>query len=233
MHTRSLRLVLSVGVVAILGLVGCNSQNRPMSNQEFEKAMADAQAKQEALSRYKFSYADGIDICYKQIRQKLGDQAMINAIESIFDDTDNNGTKRSSPALSVCTVQYQDPSNPKQLLSQAMNTNTGKFEAARPMELRILNNPEAFKLESILLPIQSINPLAVAEQIERDKSKLDDKLTDYTVHYLSLNDGGPLGGNHQLSLNIVGKFKANETKASIMMQFSPDGKTLLSSDLNR
>jgi hypothetical protein len=233
MNPQRVKYVWALSVIAILSLAGCNSQNRPMSNQEFEKAIADAQAKQAALSTYKFSYADGIDICFKQIRRKLGDAAMVNTIESIFDDTDSNGAKKSNPPLSVCTVQYQDPSNPKQLLRQAMNTNTGEFEAPRPMELRILDNPEAFKLESVLIPIQSINPLAVADQIDRDKSKLDNRLTDYTVHYLHLSDGGPLGTSHQLSLNIVGKFKANDTKASIMMQFSPDGKTLLSSDLNR
>jgi hypothetical protein len=230
--TRVMPVWLSSALL-VLGLVGCNNQSRPMSNQEFEQAMADAQAKQAALSTYKFSYADGIDICFKQVRQKIGDAAMVNTIDSSFDHTDQNGAKRSNPALAVCSVKYQNPSNPKQLLSQDMDTNTGEFKAPRPVELRILDNAEAFKLESILIPIKNIDPLAVAAQIDRDRTRLDAKLTDYTVHYLDLTDGGPLGGDHQLSLNIVGKFKANDTQASIMMQFSPDGKTLLRSDLDR
>jgi hypothetical protein len=233
MNSSKVTWIWMLSVVVILGLVGCNNQNRPMTNQEFEAAMAEAQTKQAALSTRKFSYADGIDICFKQVRQKIGDAAMVNSIESIFEETDGNGTKNSNPALVVCSVKYQDPNNPKQLLSQAMNPNTGEFKAPRPLELRILNNAEDFKLESILVPIQTVNPLAAAEQMNRYKPQLDAKLTDYTVHYLELTDGGPLGTEHQLSLNIVGKFKSNDTKASIMMEFSPDGKTLLRNGLDK
>jgi hypothetical protein len=205
------------------------SEKKAKNEQAVQQAIADAQSRQSALNTYKFSYADGVDICFKKIREKLGEAAMVKEIESIFKVEETDGAQKSNPVLSVCKLQYQDPKNPQQLLSQEMDTSSGDFKEPRPLELKIIGgDPEKFKLESVLIPLKNVNTSTVQAQINQNKPKLDARLTDYAVYYLDLNDGGMLGAGHKLSLNIAGKFKTNGTKASIGMEFSPDGQKVLS-----
>jgi hypothetical protein len=228
---------LILSVATILGLTACsNGDEKARTDAEIQKAIADAQARQVALDTYKFSYADGVDICFKKIKEKLGETAMVNTIDSIFKVKDKNGGQQNSPALYVCTVQYQDPKNPKQLLKQEMDTNTGEFKEPQPLELNIIGgDAETFKLESILIPLKDVNTSTVQAKIDQNKSKLDARLTDYAVYFLDLDDGGILntGEGHTLSLNISGKFKTNGTKASIGIKLSTDGRQVIGNDLDK
>lgn len=228
---------LMLGIVLLLGLAGCdNGAQKAETDATMKKAIADAQAKQAALDTYKFSYSDGVDICFKKIRETLGETTMVNKINSLFKFKDTESGQQSNPYLYVCNVQYQDPKNPKQLLSQNMDTNTGEFKEPRPLELNVIGgDAEKFKLESILILLKSVNTSTVQAKIDQNKPKLDAKLDDYAVYYLDLDDGGILGSDqgHTLSLNISGKFKTNGTKASISIKLSPDGKKVLSNNLDR
>jgi hypothetical protein len=221
--------------IAVFGLASCSYVNQNSKNQQaVQQAIADAQARQAALNTYKFSYADGVDICFKKIREKLSEAAMVNEIESIFKVQTTDSAQKSNPALSVYKVQYQDPKNPQQLLSQEMDTNSGEFKQPRPLELTIVGgDPEKFKLETVLIPLKNVDTSTVQAKIDQNKPKLDARLTDYAVYFLDLDQGGMFDDEHKLSLNIAGKFKTNGTKASIGIKFSPDGQKVLSNDLNK
>jgi hypothetical protein len=228
---------LTLGVVAILGLGGCsNVFEKAKSDPAVKNATTDAQARRDALDTYKFSYADGVDICFKKIKEKLGEATMVNSIQSIFKVKNTDAGQKSNPFLYVCTVKYQDPQNPKQLLSLNMDTNTGEFKEPRPLELNIIGgDAEKFKLESILIPLKDVNTSTVQAKIDQNMSKLDARYTDYSVYFLDLADRGVLNTeqSHTLSLNIAGKFKTNGTKASIGMKLSIDGQQVISNDLDK
>jgi hypothetical protein len=229
--------VLIFGIVVIMGLSGCSNEVEKAKNDAVIKNMTnDALARQAALDTYKFSYADGVDICFKKVKEKLGETAMVNSIGSIFKVKKTDGGQKSNPFLYVCTVKYQDPKNPKQLLSLSMDTNTGEFKEPRPLELNIIGgDAEKFKLESILIPLKDVNTSTVQAKIDQNMSKLDARYTDYSVYFLDLADRGVLNTeqSHTLSLNIAGKFKTNGTKASIGIKLSTDGQQVISNDLDK
>lgn len=226
---------LSIGMAVLISMAGCGNDNAKREEMS-KKALADFAARQASADVRKYSYSDGADICFRKVKEKLGDLAMVNTISSGFDAKSNDGKQRPTPVLDLCTVQYQDPQNPKKLLKMAMDTHTGEFAAPRPMQLTIIGgDPEKFKLETVLIPLKSVNASTVPEILEKNNALLDAKLSERFFKYLDLRAPGILEveRTHTLTLTISGKYKSNDEKASIAIITSPDGKKILRNDLRK
>lgn len=96
-----------------------------------------------AASDARLNLAQGPDVCFRKV-------ADTGSMFSLGSDMDS-AAMGPRGQLTICTINYQDPANPRQLLRKTLDVATGVFGAPQPVEIMVMGgNPADFDLEGRL-----------------------------------------------------------------------------------
>src|SRR5690606_36307357 len=98
-------------------------------------------------------FADGHDACFSAVAADLGADASVSEITSLF--------SADSGELQVCSVDYQNPDDPRKLVGQRLDPATGQFSEPHDIELTVSGNAADFRLEDYLLPLSQVDAAAL------------------------------------------------------------------------
>lgn len=223
----------------ILGvLAGCTASNKTPDSAVSEGAAepTDEGASTEAPDRYAFSVAkDGIDVCFRKIREKLGNEARVNEIHSFFsagadvspDDDEPKGT------LTTCSVDYQNPDDKRKLLSMRMDTRTGQFGNPSPVELHVMGDKESFDLNEYVIELGKIDTAPLQAFMDKQSSALDKVYSVYAWDDIRLDAPGSFSNKHRLAVRLTGRYKSNDIENTGDATLAIDGKTVIDNDLTK
>ena len=231
MSVRTSGALSQMTIVLALGLVACGSRN-DASNASFATGKVAGPATQTAAAAP--NLAQGPDLCFRAIAKLLGADAKVSEITSFFSagsDIDSSDTKPKGE-MKLCTVDYQDPSDPRKLLSTSLDVATGVLAPAKPVEITVAGGDAAtFKLEDYIIPLSKVDPAALTAVMTAQKARLDGIYSHYAWTGVRLSAPGPFSDKHTLRLDITGRLASNDIKGSGYASVTTDGKTITADHL--
>lgn len=213
-------------LAAALALFGCGS-SEPAGGGSAAGEAGGAQADA------RLNLAQGPDVCFRKVAEELGPNTKVADINSMFSLGSDMDSAATAPAgeLTICTVNYQDPANPRKLVRKTLDVATGEFGEAQPVEITVMGNPADFNLEESLIPLSQVNAGNLPGIMEQVKPQLQGVYSDYRWNMVRLMAPGPFAETHELRLDLEGRLTANDVKTSGFATISPDGTTLRDNNL--
>lgn len=226
--------MLCMAVVLSLGVSAC-SGSEDASNAAVDAAQADpAETSSEngALAEAP-TLADGPDVCFKAITKHLGADTKVSEITSFFSTGSEIDSSDSRPQgqMTICTVEYQSPDDPRKLVSTRLDLASGEFSPPQPIEITVMGNAAEFNLEDYLVPLSQINASGLASVMEAQKSKLGDVYSRYAWSGVRLSAPDAFNDKHTLRLDVEGRLASNDIKESGYASVSLDGRTITADHL--
>jgi hypothetical protein len=178
--------------------------------------------------------SEGPDVCFRAIAKHLGPDAKVSEINSFFSSGKDIDSSDDEPQgqLTVCSVQYQDPTDARKLLSTSLNMRTGKFAAPSPVDITVSGGDASeFKLADYVTPMAQVNAAALAPFMEAQKGPMSKIYSRSAWSGIRLMSPGAFSDVHVLRLDIDGRLAANDIKESGYAEFTIDGKTLKENNL--
>ncbi len=170
---------------------------------------------------------NGPDLCFKAAAEKLGSDAKIATLSSNFGVGENleKYAVVSTPAgnLKGCSLDYQDPEDPRKLLSIAMDVATGEFGEPSPVEISVMGNAADFNLDDYVVPLSQIKTAGVAATIEEQKAALDDTFSSHALSMVRLMQPGLGRDEHKISVDFAGRLKSNDVIDTGSLGINIDG----------
>ncbi|WP_342316407.1 hypothetical protein [Lysobacter sp. FW306-1B-D06B] len=230
--------LLALAVLATLsGCTGSDTVITPAANPANSSESEDADVPPErSPDRFAFSAVnDGIDICFRKIREKLGNEARVKEIDSFFsagadvdpDDDEPKGT------LTTCSVKYQNPEDQRKLLSLQMDVHAGTFGNPVPVKLQVMGDKESFKLDDYVIELGKVDTAPLQAFMDSQKTALDKVYSAYTWDDIRLTAPGAFSNKHQLAVRLTGRYKSNDLENTGDATLTMDGKTVLDNDLTK
>lgn len=177
--------------------------------------------------------ADGPDVCFRAIAKHLGADVKVAEISSFFSagsEIDGNADNPEGE-MTTCTVNYQNPEDPRKLLSTRMDISTGEFAPPSQVEISVSGNAADFRLEDHLVALSAINPAALTGVMEEQKAKLASVFSRHAWTGVRLSGPSAFSRTHTLRLDGEGRLAANDIKESGYASVSLDGKTITKNHL--
>lgn len=181
-----------------------------------------------------FKLADGPDICFRKIAERLGADAKVSEINSFFSSGGEVDSTDREPegVLTVCSVQYQNPDDPRKLLNTSMDVRSGEFSPPGPVEITVMGgDAAAFKLEDHIIPLAQVNTAGVKRIMDAQKARLDGVYGRYAWSGLRLMAPGAFDDVHRLRLDVEGRLKSNDVKESGYAELPVDGSRIVEDHL--
>lgn len=242
---------LCIAIALSLALAACgesgNGQDEPPSatanaaKEPKTREIAEAPAADEANARKNtevnapaFNLADGPDVCFRAISKHLGAEAKVSEITSFFSVGKEIDAGHTQPAgeMTTCTVDYQDPKDPRKLLRSRLDLESGEFSAPSPVEITVAGgNAADFKLEDYVIPLSKVDAAALTSVMEAQKSKLSGVYSRYAWSGVRLSTPGPFSDIHTLRLDLDGRLASNDIKEGGYASVSIDGKKITKNHL--
>lgn len=173
--------------------------------------------------------ADGPDICFRAIANHLGRDVKVSEITSFFSagaEIDGDATKPAGQ-MTLCTVEYQNPDDPRKLLSTQLDLRGGAFSEPRPVEITVMGgNAASFNIEDYLVPLSKIDAAALTSVMEAQEAKLSSVYSRYAWTGVRLTAPGALSDKHMLRLDLQGRLAANDIKEDGYASVTSDGKAI-------
>ncbi|RZF65178.1 hypothetical protein EWE75_07360 [Sphingomonas populi] len=172
--------------------------------------------------------AQGPDVCFRAIAKQLGADVKVSEINSFFSPGSKIDASDDEPEgeLTTCSVKYQNPEDPRKLLSISMDTHTGTFGKPAPVEISVSGGDASkFKLEDILIPLSTVNAAGLTSIMESQKAKLSSVYSHYAwsgVRLLSPR----FSDVHTLRVDVDGRLASNDIKENGYLSILTDGKTV-------
>ncbi|RZL28748.1 MAG: hypothetical protein EOP64_03475 [Sphingomonas sp.] len=176
----------------------------------------------------------GPDVCFRAIAKHLGPDAKVSEINSFFSSGKDIDSSDDEPQgqLTVCSVQYQDPADPRKLLGTSMNVRTGKFASPSPVDITVSGGDASeFKLADYIIPLAQVNAAGLAPFMEAQKAAMSKIYSRFTWSGVRLMSPGAFSNVHVLRLDIDGRLAINDIKKTGYAEFAIDGKTLKENNL--
>ena len=176
--------------------------------------------------------ADGPDVCFRAIVRHLGAQTKVYEMTAFFSpgpEFSHHGA-RPEGQLTTCTVQYQDPDNPRRLLDTHMNLQTGTFSAPEPARIMVARHTHRvadFRLEDVLIPLSSMHPEALTSVMQAQASRLGAVYSRYVWSGVRLSAPDVFRPTHTLRLDLDGRLAANDIETSGYASVSLDGTRIV------
>ncbi|MDR0184096.1 hypothetical protein [Lysobacter arvi] len=238
-----MRYIPHVLAFTILGLLaGCSNTDDAATSAPTDEAAPAADgsdeeaAAEEEVERYAYSVdKDGIDICFRKIREKLGPDARVNEIQSYFSAGTQVDPDADEPkgTLTTCAVDYQNPDDARKLLSVRMDVHSGEFGKPRPVELHVTGNKQSFKLDDYVIALGKIDTAPLQAFMDSQKSALDKVYSVYAWDDIRLQAPGTFSDKHRLRVRLTGRFKSNDLENTGDATLAIDGKTVVDNDLTK
>lgn len=173
--------------------------------------------------------AEGPDVCFRAIAKHLGANAKVSEIVSFFSPGSEIDGDATEPAgqMTVCKVEYQDPNDPRKLLSTQLDVKSGIFSEPSPVEITVTGGGAAtFKLEDYLIPLAKVDAAALKSVMDGQKAKLGGIYDRYAWSGVRLMAPGAFSDKHSLRLDLTGRLAANDVKQVGFASISIDGRTV-------
>jgi hypothetical protein len=220
---------------ATLGLSACGKGNDAAAGatdvaatQAGTAGMSDAP---EVAAR---NISEGPDVCFRAIAKRLGPDAKVSEINSFFSSGKEIDSSDDEPQgqMTVCSVQYQDPADPRKLLGTSLNMRTGEFAAPSPVDISVTGgHASEFKLADYITPLAQVNAAALAPFMAAQEDSMRKIYSHHAWSGVRLMSPGAFSDVHVLRLDIDGRLATNDIKETGYAEFALDGKTLKENNL--
>jgi len=217
-----------------LGLTACGKENGATGTANVSAAQEAPGGGSDTPQVAARNISEGPDVCFRAIAKHLGPDAKVSEINSFFSSGKEIDSSDDEPQgqLTVCSVQYQDPADPRKLLSTSLNVRTGEFAPPSPVDITVTGgNAAEFKLADYIVPLAQVNAGALAPFMEAQKAPMSKIYSRYAWSGVRLMSPGTFSDVHVLRLDIDGRLATNDIKESGYAEFAIDGKTLKSNNL--
>jgi len=232
---KPISAALCLLATATLSLSACGKENDATTGAaNVAAAQADTAGGSDAPEVAALNISQGPDVCFRAIAKHLGPDAKVSEINSFFSSGKEIDSSDDEPQgqLTVCSVQYQSPADPRKLLGTSLNVRTGQFAAPSPVDITVTGGDAAeFKLADYVTPLAQVNAAALAPFMEAQKGAMSKIYSAFTWSGVRLMSPGAFSNVHVLRLDIEGRLAANDIKESGYAEFAIDGKTLKSNNL--
>lgn len=168
-------------------------------------------------------FADAHDACFRAAAEQIGADAPVSEINSTF--------SADTGELQLCTVDYQNPADPRKLVGQRLDLATGRFSDPYDIELSVSGDAASFRLDDYLLPLSQVDVAALPAVIEAQKPALDGVYGSYAWTSVRLMPPGAFSDTHTLRLDLDGRLAANDVRNSGYLSVSTDGGTVVANHL--
>ena len=177
--------------------------------------------------------ASGPDVCFREVAKKFGPDIKVSEITSFFSAGEAIAGRSSEPRgqMTTCTVSFQNPSDPRKLLSASFNTRTGTFGEPNPVEITVMGNAANFRLEDHVIPLSRVNAAALTGVMDAQAKRLESVFGDYAWSGVRLSGPDAFSRTHTLRLDLDGRLAANDIKESGYASVSLDGKRITANHL--
>jgi len=214
----------SVSALLLIALAGqLSGCGKSLSEQEM-KALQDKYAQDQGASKY--SLNDGVLVCLRQVKARLGDDAKVAEVSSYFhkpEKLEDRGMDQAKPgALRSCRVDYQDPANPNKMLRQDMQVKTGEFSDPKPLEISVIGDKAKFNLSDHVVPIKMWNLDAVDKLISAQSPAAEKVFSVYQLDSANLRMN-TIKGHFEVTVGFAGRLKGNDLLESKGVGVLPNG----------
>ena len=168
-------------------------------------------------------FADAHDACFRAAAEQIGADAPVSEINSTF--------SADTGELQLCTVDYQNPADPRKLVGQRLDLATGRFSDPYDIELSVSGDAASFRLDDYVLPLSQVDVAALPAVIEAQKPALDGVYGSYSWTSVRLMPPGAFSDTHTLRLDLDGRLAANDVRNSGYLSVSTDGGTVVANHL--
>jgi hypothetical protein len=178
--------------------------------------------------------AQGPDVCFRAIAKHLGANTKVAEINSFFAEGSEIDPSSTEPKgeMTTCSVQYQNPDDPRKLLATQLDIATGQFAPPSPVEISVTGgNAAEFKLEDHLIPLAQVNAAALSSIMESQKERLSGVYSKYAWSGVRLSGPGAFSDTHTLRLDVSGRLASNDIKEDGYASITADGKTITTNNL--
>ena len=216
-----------------MSLVSCGSKEDTSKNADTPAANVQSRAittdHLASGSESKFTLADGPDVCFRAAAKHLGATAKVSELTSFFSVGKDIDPSVSEPlgAMTTCTVQYQNPQDPRKLMEVSMNVEAGSFGQPRPVEITVMGGDASkFNLEDHLIALSQVNAAGLKAVMDGQKASMDQIYGKYAWSGVRLQSPDAFDLKHTLRLDIDGRLASNDIKDGGYASISTDGKTI-------
>lgn len=177
--------------------------------------------------------ASGPDVCFREIAKAFGPDVKVADITSFFSPGEAIAGRSSEPRgqMTSCTVSFQNPSDPRKLLSARFDTRTGRFGQPNPVEITVMGNAANFRLEDHVIPLSRVNAAALTGVMNAQGQRLKSVYGDYAWSGVRLSGPDAFSRTHTLRLDLDGRLAANDIRESGYASVSLDGKRITANHL--
>jgi len=242
-------ILLTAATLLSLGLGGCGNSSKDGSNsdasdvargEQLEIASNDESGpppdglENGGPSVPALNLASGPDACFREIARKFGPDVKVSDITSFFSAGEAISGRSSEPRgqMTSCTVTFQNPSDPRKLLTASFNTRTGTFGEPSPVEITVMGgNAASFRLADYVIPLSRVNAAALTGVMDAQAKRLKAVYGDYAWSGVRLSGPDAFSRTHTLRLDLDGRLAANDIKDSGYASVSLDGKRITANHL--
>lgn len=227
------RKTVAICTVAVLslGLAACGGADEPAGGAS-DAARGPATAVTPGMEATKVAapmLSEGPDVCFRAIAKHLGANVKVSEITSFFSAGSeiDSGDTEPQGQLTTCTVQYQNPDDPRKLLGTRMDIATGKFDAPSPIEISVMGgNAAEFKLDDYLIPLSQVNAAGLTAIMDSQKERLGGVYSKYAWTGVRLSTPDSFSNTHTLRLDVDGRLASNDIKEDGYASITPDAKKI-------
>ncbi len=173
--------------------------------------------------------AEGPDVCFRAVARQLGANTKVSEIDSFFSVGKEIDSSATAPQgeMTICSVKYQNPSDPRKLLSTSLDIASGKFEPPSPVEITVMGGDESkFRLENYVIPLSQVNAAGLTSIMDAQKPKLSSVYSRYAWSGVRLSAPDAFSSAHTLRLDVTGRLKTNDIKSDGYASVTTDAKTI-------
>ena len=168
-------------------------------------------------------------MCFRAVARRLGATTKVSEITSFFSvgrEIDATST-RSRGEMTTCTVTYQNPADPRKLLTTSLDTAGGAFAPPRPVEITVMGGDEAkFRLDDYLIPLSRVDAAALAATMKAQEPGLGRAYGRYAWSGIRLSAPDAFSATHTLRLDVTGRLATNDIKKDGYASVTTDGRTI-------
>jgi hypothetical protein len=177
--------------------------------------------------------ASGPDVCFREIAKKFGSEVKVAEITSFFSPGEAIAGRSSEPQgqMTSCSVSFQNPSDPRKLLSARFDTRTGRFGEPDPVEITVMGNAANFRLSDYVVPLSRVNAAALTGVMSAQENRLKSVYGDYAWSGVRLSGPDAFSRTHTLRLDLDGRLAANDIRESGYASVSLDGRRITANHL--
>lgn len=176
--------------------------------------------------------------CYELLADEIGADAKIHNVYSAFFAGVDLAPDQRFPfdpipqgAMNTCSVEYQDPDDPKKLLSLNMSGISGEFEEPVPLEISVSGDAATFDLEDYLIPLSEVNTDGLQALMDEQQGRLEGAYSDYAWTRVDLSGPDTFNPEHEFRVALAGRVKSNDVLDTGAMTLKPDGSVISLDDL--